>query len=234
MTHYLGHVPEGAPWFSLPRRLQVSNETMLPVLSSMTEYGRTAGSRKTSAPCQQLTANGSASRLEGVPVQPNQTINKCPFGGVLVTRRYSHLSGERNYSGVGSVWVWFCSISVNCVADSIGESIGSESPNRPRTAARMPAREVWPSLVFVIDAHSPVSCDAIINGRTGSIREITAVPEQGSNVQVGVAEDELAGKEQVFVTKDPHAWTAHVTGLNHIRRIVPEHKSRLGLKANSA
>ena len=108
-------------------------------------------------------------------------------------------------AGFGSVWVWFCSSPVNCVADSKAESIGGESPNSP--IAAFPTHEPWPSLIFVIDARGNVFREAIINRGAGGKGKITAIPEPGSDIQMCLAEKELAGKEQVFVTKEPHART---------------------------
>ena len=121
---------------------------------------------------------------------------------------------------------------MNCVADSKAESIGIESPSPP--IAAFITLVPWPSLEFVIDARSNVSPEAIINGAAGGIGKITAVPGQGSNVQVGPAEEKLAGKKQIIFTKDPNARTTQVTVLNHKSRTMKEHQSRLALEADPA
>jgi hypothetical protein len=110
---------------------------------------------------------------------------------------------------------------VNCVADSKAKSIGIESPNSP--IAAFETLVPWPSLIFVINARRKVFQEAIINGAARGIGKIAAVPEPGRNVQVGVADEELAGKKELPITKESHARTAHVTSLNHKVRTMEEH-----------
>jgi hypothetical protein len=80
-----------------------------------------------------------------------------------------------------------------------------------------------------------VSRDGKIDRGARGIREIIAASEPGSrNVQVGRAEEELAGQLQASIMIEQKPRTTQITGLNHILRTMKEHQSRFALQADSA